>query len=442
MKPFLRVLAVASLLALLATFPAVHGLAAAQDRYQEVPIYGTLNVMRSTEFRGARGSMSASGSELESFQVTYSGFDERGKQIMTIRGRGAGEMTSKGINGAGHCRGKLSWDRTVHEDAVAEVNLAEQRYRFRPELFGPTGEVDCTVDQPRGPTVQLHETPEIDVPIPSNVDGEPVELSDPSGRLFHGSGPVYEEGTLAGAWNGTSASGGYDLHVHPRVAKSWVSQGAADVAGTLLGGPESITHTMVYWHLSLKPIEPCIAKITFASGGDIKVDGEPAYETIAVEGQPRIAFRKDVQEGQTIVTGVRTRVELTLADGSSIRIGPESTVNLGSVLCGKPEDRKVSMKLVIGNIWAKLAHSIGGDAQFEVRTSNAACGVRDSEMEVSADANHLVILRIDEGHGHFRGGRGPSKKEVKLEAGFCSSVRPGEPPSAPYRCEPFFIWEE
>jgi hypothetical protein len=197
---------------------------------------------------------------------------------------------------------------------------------------------------------------------------------------------------------------------------------------------------MVYWHLSLKPIEPCIAKITFATG-DIKFDGEPAYETIKVEGQPRRAY-KDVQEGQTIETGDRTRVEVTLSDGSNIRIGPNSKVNFGSVLCGKAEDRKVNMLLRIGNIWAKFAHWLGGDAQFEVPTSSLGSGVRGSVMEASADASGLVTMRVDEGQGIFRGGHGPSKKEVSLSAGFCSSAKRDEPPSAPYRCEPFFIWEE
>jgi hypothetical protein len=184
-------------------------------------------------------------------------------------------------------------------------------------------------------------------------------------------------------------------------------------------------------------IGQCTAKFSFMEG-DVKINGQPAYDIVMVENQPHRA-PKEIHEGDTIETGEHARVEVTFQDHSVVRMTGNARVKLsGKVMCAKAEDRKVSLQLLWGNFWAKFAHLISGDAKFEIHTTNAACGVRGSTVDVSHDGENATLrMRVDDGRGYIRS----EDKEVELQAGFCSSAKAGEPPVAPYRCKPFFEWK-
>ncbi len=129
--------------------------------------------------------------------------------------------------------------------------------------------------------------------------------------------------------------------------------------------------------------------ITFLDGDASRVAGG---KTIKLKsGAP-------IYQGDLIETARRTRVELTLIDQSVLRLGPLSKVELAAAAFGQgPDDRKVSAKLRVGNVWASVTKALGGEARFEVKTENAVAGVRGTTFRVDASKDKSVVVKVYSG---------------------------------------------
>jgi hypothetical protein len=112
----------------------------------------------------------------------------------------------------------------------------------------------------------------------------------------------------------------------------------------------------------------------------------------------KLAVGSPVYQGDAIETARRTRVELRLADASVLRLAPLSRVDLDAAAFGRgPDDRKVSAKLRVGNVWAHVTKALGGEARFEVKTENAVAGVRGTTFRVDASRDRSVVVRVYSG---------------------------------------------
>ncbi len=81
-----------------------------------------------------------------------------------------------------------------------------------------------------------------------------------------------------------------------------------------------------------------------------------------------------------------------------LRLGPVSRVELDAAAFGaSADDRKVSAKLRVGNVWANVTKALGGEARFEVRTENAVAGVRGTTFRVDAQKDKSVVVRVYSG---------------------------------------------
>jgi hypothetical protein len=126
------------------------------------------------------------------------------------------------------------------------------------------------------------------------------------------------------------------------------------------------------------------------------VDGEATR--LAGGKTERLRQGSAIFQGDVIETARRTRVELTLVDQSVLRLGPLSRVELDAAAFGKGgDDRKVSAKLRVGNVWASVTRSLGGEARFEVRTENAVAGVRGTTFRVDASTDKSVVVKVYSG---------------------------------------------
>ena len=87
-----------------------------------------------------------------------------------------------------------------------------------------------------------------------------------------------------------------------------------------------------------------------------------------------------------------------LADGSVLRVGPSSKVELSVAAFGRTvEERKVSATLVVGKVWANVAKAVGGEQRFEVKTENAVAGVRGTTFRVDAATDRSVVVKVYSG---------------------------------------------
>jgi hypothetical protein len=129
--------------------------------------------------------------------------------------------------------------------------------------------------------------------------------------------------------------------------------------------------------------------ITFLSG-----------EAVRTQGKVREVLKlgSSVFQGDVVETASRTRVELTLSDASVLRLGPLSRVELDSAAFGSSaDDRKVSAKLRVGNVWASVTKALGGESRFEVKTENAVAGVRGTTFRVDASKDKSVVVKVYSG---------------------------------------------
>ena len=165
--------------------------------------------------------------------------------------------------------------------------------------------------------------------------------------------------------------------------------------------------------------------ITFLSGEAVRSQGK-TREVLKLGGS--------FFQGDVIETASRSRVELTLTDASVLRLGPLSRVELDAAAFGATaDDRKVSAKLRVGNVWASVTKALGGESRFEVKTENAVAGVRGTTFRVDASKDKSVVVKVYSGtvavaagpvprpaHGGAEGteeGKKEGKKERRQVAG-------------------------
>ena len=99
-----------------------------------------------------------------------------------------------------------------------------------------------------------------------------------------------------------------------------------------------------------------------------------------------------------IKTEKGSKIELTLPDGSILRIAPRSVVRLKSLLGGKlMKSGKSSLKINTGKIWANVSKTIGGERKFEVETNNAVAGVRGTVFRVNVEKDKSTLVRVYSG---------------------------------------------
>ena len=159
-----------------------------------------------------------------------------------------------------------------------------------------------------------------------------------------------------------------------------------------------------------------ITKVTYLSG-DVTVDGASAFKGELIDSQ---AF---------VVTGLG-RLEFKSQDGSVYRIGGHSRIDLANLPCRSAKDRVVNAKIVVGDIWAKVAHLVGGDEKFKVVTENAWVGVRGTTLEVTVNgaqtqARVHTIVGVVSANG--------AGKAVLVKKGQCATITKAGP-SRPFRC--------
>lgn len=167
-------------------------------------------------------------------------------------------------------------------------------------------------------------------------------------------------------------------------------------------------------------------RVTFLSGEATRARGGKAE---------KLALGAAVEENDTVETQARTRLEITLRDQSLVRVGPRSRVVLSAAVFGRTlDERKVAARLVVGDMWAKVAKAVGGDSRFEVQTANAVAGVRGTTFRVDARADRSVVVKVYAGTVAVAGG-GPIPRPEHGGAGEGAPPGGGAPPKAKKRVQ-------
>ncbi|HTS79762.1 MAG TPA: FecR family protein [Myxococcaceae bacterium] len=119
--------------------------------------------------------------------------------------------------------------------------------------------------------------------------------------------------------------------------------------------------------------------------GTVTVVEGPAFRTPKDGKEQPLQQGSEVDLDDTLRTGPDGNLKLTLTDQSVVVLGPDSELLLERAEFEAQERSKVSLKLIVGGVWAKVKKAIAGsDSTFEVSAARAVAGVRGTIFRVDA----------------------------------------------------------
>ncbi len=119
--------------------------------------------------------------------------------------------------------------------------------------------------------------------------------------------------------------------------------------------------------------------------GTVTVVEGPAFRTPKDGAEQALQQGASVELDDTLRTGLEGNVKLTLTDQSVVVLGPDSELLVERAEFEAQERSKVSLKLLVGGVWAKVKKAIAGsDSTFEVSAARAVAGVRGTIFRVDA----------------------------------------------------------
>lgn len=134
--------------------------------------------------------------------------------------------------------------------------------------------------------------------------------------------------------------------------------------------------------LSGSPVLAAVGTVTLVEG--------TAFRTPKGGAEQPLKQGAEVELDDTLRTGSDGTVKLTLTDQSVVVLGPESELVVERAEFESQERSRVSLKLLVGGVWAKVKKAIAGsDATFEVSAARAVAGVRGTIFRV--DATPLIV---------------------------------------------------
>lgn len=187
------------------------------------------------------------------------------------------------------------------------------------------------------------------------------------------------------------------------------------------------------------------------SGGVGTVTHREGAIRVRRDGQwVRVRKGDQIAVGETVQTVGKSRVEISLPDGSTVRLSPSSEIQLPasahrcSPVSGSP--RPFSLKVFLGKVWAKVTSATGGDTKYEVSFGEAVLGVRGTTflMEVRDNPTDVSLVGVCEGEVDVWNTTGPVRDTVVVGAGQMTSVVAGAVPEEPsaFDCTPGWTeWE-
>ncbi len=150
------------------------------------------------------------------------------------------------------------------------------------------------------------------------------------------------------------------------------------------GEPEGQCPMSLSWSGTIKITVPC-GVVTFSEGD------APAVGTV-------------IKQGDTVSTGAKGRVEITLPDGGFYRVGPSSKMQCDGQTTTTEGHRSITDRfhLLLGNMWAGISEALGGDHAFQQPGAPAGTGVRGSAFTASVQHNGDIVYHVIQGTGFIK----------------------------------------
>ena len=154
--------------------------------------------------------------------------------------------------------------------------------------------------------------------------------------------------------------------------------------------------------------------------------------SVNVQHGPRVALASSgtkVFWGDMVTTLSDGRARIQLDDGSILNVGSNSNLK---IVQHDAVNQRTELQLAYGRIRASAVRLARSGSSFQVRTPTAVAGVVGTGFDLSYE-NDISSLSVTEGSVNFCNLQGQC---VTVGAGFTSSIRGNNPPSAPTPTSP------
>ena len=103
-----------------------------------------------------------------------------------------------------------------------------------------------------------------------------------------------------------------------------------------------------------------------------------------------------VKVGDALRTGSDGTVTLHWADGTTLKVAPDSLLTVRKYQLEAKEPVQVSvLKLDLGKVWTRVSHELTGDSRFEIETPSAVAAVTGTIFSVTASAEGTSVEVYD-----------------------------------------------
>ncbi len=133
-------------------------------------------------------------------------------------------------------------------------------------------------------------------------------------------------------------------------------------------------------------------------GGEAQVSLIKGSASVVKKGKTKaqpLAKGDLLSGGDRVSTGKNTRIELKMPDGSYLRYDEETTFKLESVDFDKDrKKRNISVSLILGKTWAKVARFFGIRGRFAIAAKTAVVGVRGTVYRMNVNKDNSVTVKV------------------------------------------------
>lgn len=172
--------------------------------------------------------------------------------------------------------------------------------------------------------------------------------------------------------------------------------------------------------------------------GQAKVTCLVGTATVNSEGQWQVrslAVGSILRQGDQVKTGLKSRLEIILPDGSFMRFAENTDFTVQNIDCSQKEKKRtVRFKLTLGRTWASVKKLFFGlRPKTEIATTNAVCGVRGTVFRVNVNDDQSALVRTYEGEVNVSKGVGQAPEKQRQTIGHAVKVPGPRPVPGPHR---------
>jgi hypothetical protein len=111
-----------------------------------------------------------------------------------------------------------------------------------------------------------------------------------------------------------------------------------------------------------------------------------------------LTLNENILEGDRIKTALNSRVELSMPDGSVLRINENTIFDVNEIKDAEVDkEDKFKFTLWAGNIWAQFKKIVTTRQVREIESPSAVVAIRGTTLELDVDQNQNTLVRVEEG---------------------------------------------